>query len=1030
MGNIVYLGSATPSSGSGGGSGGDAVWGSITGTLSNQTDLQTALNGKQNTLTAGSGISIVGDVISATYSVSYDGTTISENSSNELQAIGVIDKQSGDAVNTWIGSEQQYENGATQQFYAWSVDNFDVDYVFNGHHVSSIVYGNNLYVAFAGDNDVEVYYSTDKQTWTYGALLGGGYTQSCFGAGKFVIVNVENGIYYSTDAINWTNLSSYREYTRIAFGEINNTPIFVATKYDDIIYSNDGVTWNQATLPQEIGANVDACAICFDGIQFTVIPYSSDFILTSTDGNNWTYQETLWGSDEDFYTDSAAGGVINGVSYNIVLDNSYGKIKLQTNGGSWEDQGTIVEEGGEISFSGNSHIVFTDNKIVIVDFDSKIFESTITEGNLSFINTTTLTTEDPAGEPHTECILYDGSSTLMIGLFDAIALYKSFAYSSTAGGYVYTAQAEPIQGSTIYLQASGASAISNVKYQVSSYSTGAIVLNNGDSMLYDSTHNETGVVSIGILHPEYLCYINDVGVKKADKPFVEVNNGKVDFYQGTKCIGSISMNQSKNTRIDLPLYNESTINLDNLNRLQTVGILNKGLRYDNEDPISIWNGDVYSYNHAQIPFYAWSVEEEGHTSQNVNFEGDRMAYGNNKYVSTLSNNNYGYDVKVSSSLTNSEWASYNTYTRGLKDICFGNNTFVVVGTDGASYSSDGETWTATSSTLSGTFTRVAYGELNGTPTFVTFNTNSKIYYSIDNGATWSEISQYPSGTMGNNDLSDICFGGAYGNGKFVIISRGGVIYETTNLADWTVTNLSQKGFVYDGMNDLVAITYKRGYGFLIITRYGDIAEKYSSFDWNYYQSSFRSPDNCFIDVATDGSTDEIIARGGYVYQHSSSGWSPMPKIDTYLVGSVIYADNKFVITGQQKVFYTGLQTSYYYTLVPEPQPYVDRLYYGLDTTDILSDVAIESYENNQITLNDSRILTYAPTHNNTGVTTIESTYPEYLCFIEEDGIKRDGNYIANYTTVDQIYNGTSANAQSGVAIAGVLGDIETLLSQI
>ena len=36
---------------SGGGGGGDATWGSITGTLSNQTDLQSALNAKQNTLT-------------------------------------------------------------------------------------------------------------------------------------------------------------------------------------------------------------------------------------------------------------------------------------------------------------------------------------------------------------------------------------------------------------------------------------------------------------------------------------------------------------------------------------------------------------------------------------------------------------------------------------------------------------------------------------------------------------------------------------------------------------------------------------------------------------------------------------------------------------------------------------------------------------------------------------------------------------------------------------------------------------------
>ena len=65
MGNIVYLGSATPNSGSGGGSG-NAVWGAITGTLSDQTDLQTALDAKQNTLTAGSNITINNGTISAT----------------------------------------------------------------------------------------------------------------------------------------------------------------------------------------------------------------------------------------------------------------------------------------------------------------------------------------------------------------------------------------------------------------------------------------------------------------------------------------------------------------------------------------------------------------------------------------------------------------------------------------------------------------------------------------------------------------------------------------------------------------------------------------------------------------------------------------------------------------------------------------------------------------------------------------------------------------------------------------------------
>ena len=57
---VLYIGIPA----SGGGGGGDAVWGSITGTLSSQEDLQAALDAKQAALTAGTGITITGNVIS------------------------------------------------------------------------------------------------------------------------------------------------------------------------------------------------------------------------------------------------------------------------------------------------------------------------------------------------------------------------------------------------------------------------------------------------------------------------------------------------------------------------------------------------------------------------------------------------------------------------------------------------------------------------------------------------------------------------------------------------------------------------------------------------------------------------------------------------------------------------------------------------------------------------------------------------------------------------------------------------------
>lgn len=68
------------------------AWGGVTGTLSDQADLQNALNAKQNILTAGSGIDIT---------------------SNTISAIGVKNKNTAaGAVNpvyNWVGTLAQWE---------------------------------------------------------------------------------------------------------------------------------------------------------------------------------------------------------------------------------------------------------------------------------------------------------------------------------------------------------------------------------------------------------------------------------------------------------------------------------------------------------------------------------------------------------------------------------------------------------------------------------------------------------------------------------------------------------------------------------------------------------------------------------------------------------------------------------------------------------------------------------------------------------------------------------------------------------
>ena len=62
------------------------AWGDINGTLSSQTDLQNALNAKQDALTAGANVQINGTTISATDTTYTAGANININANNEISA--------------------------------------------------------------------------------------------------------------------------------------------------------------------------------------------------------------------------------------------------------------------------------------------------------------------------------------------------------------------------------------------------------------------------------------------------------------------------------------------------------------------------------------------------------------------------------------------------------------------------------------------------------------------------------------------------------------------------------------------------------------------------------------------------------------------------------------------------------------------------------------------------------------------------------------------------------------------------------
>ena len=198
--------------------GGDGTWGSITGTLSNQTDLQDALDAKQDKLTAGDNI--------------------------------IIEQQEGG----WIPAVQNSTLAADTDAEGWS----------------SLAYGDGKLVAFSYSASDGYYLatSTDGTTWSTFAKSGLiSYTGLVYDGSKFVALGREGHVSTSTDGTTWTqavqdsNLGVYYSWTTLAYDGSK----FVALESRGYVStSTDGTTWTQAAQVSNLGSHVWRC-LTYDG---------------------------------------------------------------------------------------------------------------------------------------------------------------------------------------------------------------------------------------------------------------------------------------------------------------------------------------------------------------------------------------------------------------------------------------------------------------------------------------------------------------------------------------------------------------------------------------------------------------------------------------------------------------------------------------------------------------------------------------------------------------------------------------------
>ena len=459
-----------------------------------------SLSDKQDTLVSGENIKTLGGVslvgsgdinVSTSGIITTDGITVNYNSNDALQAHAVINPRNNSGLTIWQGTEAQWESGESKTWYNWQLEGavsntWVLTYALGYRSWNSIAYGNNLFVAVCNNDTVG--YSNDGINWNSGSYMPDrsswnsiAYSENL---NRFVAVRASKGA-YSSDGINWTDFSISDPYiSRIVYG--NGKFVGVppgANTYT--YYSLDGISWEEGGLLEE---SYPWDVLRFINNRFIIMKTEETYYAYSTDGITWTSSHL---PNSYYWMDMAYG---NG-KYIAIAYNS-NKVAISLDGTTWE------LNDSNLSSTSWRNIVYGGGKFMVTSSATAVAYST--DG----ITWTESTISNKAIGDKFGTLIYADDKFVALGGTNGSNQRQNVAYFATATPSCYTDTATPDTTSTVYSAPSVTSALT-----VSSVTSGAITLSDNNTYYYNQSGDETTSQSIGSAHPDWVCNINNVGVK-------------------------------------------------------------------------------------------------------------------------------------------------------------------------------------------------------------------------------------------------------------------------------------------------------------------------------------------------------------------------------------------------------------------------------------------------------------------------------------------------------------------------------------
>ena len=290
----------------------------------------------------------------------------------------------------------------------------------------------------------------------------------------------------------WTSggdLPSSGQWLNLAFGD----GVFLTSRSEKTAYTTDnGTSWQAGgNLPD----SSNDWRIDYGDNKFLAVQYFNVKSAYSTDGGvTWQTGGNL-PSSESWYDIKFGNGRFVTVSYSS-------KSAYSTDGGvTWQ-------AGGNLPTIGNWWCIgFGDGKFVapLRDSTTSVYS---TDGGVTWVSSLL-----PSSSPWME-IKYGNSLFVCITGF----LSDSTAIFSVTYDKCYTDTANPTTTSVVYSAPDTVSALT-----ISSVTSGAITLSNNNTYYYNQSGNVQTYDTIGNSHPEYLCFIDGVGVKMGNT-MIATNN--------------------------------------------------------------------------------------------------------------------------------------------------------------------------------------------------------------------------------------------------------------------------------------------------------------------------------------------------------------------------------------------------------------------------------------------------------------------------------------------------------------------------